>query len=137
MAITPDVLEQNEMSDVLSVPVIQPSLTYRLEGGRIIGKVDGIEAVKQFIQKAIETARNRYLIYDDQYGSELEDLIGANVTPELINEEIPRVITEALIYDDRIESVSNFNIQHQKDLLYISFTVVLFSGESLESEVTL
>ena len=48
----------------------QPSLTYRLDldNGRIVGKVDGLEAVNQAIRKAIITPRFKCLIYDDQYG---------------------------------------------------------------------
>ena len=55
----------------------QPSLTYRLdlENGRIVGKVDGLTAVNQAIRKAIITPRFKCLIYDPQYGSEIEDAI--------------------------------------------------------------
>ena len=50
--------------------------TYRLDldSGRIIGTVDGIEAVNQAIRKAIITARYKCLIYDDDYGGELKDM---------------------------------------------------------------
>ena len=51
-----------------------PSKTYRLdlEEGRILGMVDGQEAVRQAIHKAIITPRWKCLIYDNQYGSEIE-----------------------------------------------------------------
>ena len=37
----------------------QPSLTYKLDlkAGRIVGKVDGLEAVNQYIEKALLTPR--------------------------------------------------------------------------------
>ena len=43
-----------------------PSKTYRLDldKGRIVGKVDGLEAVNQAIRKAIITPRFKCLIYD-------------------------------------------------------------------------
>ena len=55
----------------------QPSLTYRLdlEAGRIVGRVDKLEAVNQAIRKAIITPRFKCLIYDNQYGSEVEEAI--------------------------------------------------------------
>ena len=55
----------------------QPSLTYRLdlENGRIVGRVDKLEAVNQAIRKAIITPRFKCLIYDNQYGSEVEEAI--------------------------------------------------------------
>lgn len=54
-----------------------PSLTYRLDldNGRIVGKVDKLEAVNQAIRKAIITPRFKCLIYDNQYGSEIEEAI--------------------------------------------------------------
>jgi hypothetical protein len=46
------------------------------------------------------------------------------------------VITEALIHDDRIQSVSEFQIKRDSDKLYVTFTVL--SGEqSIEQEVTI
>ncbi|MFT4413182.1 DUF2634 domain-containing protein [Fredinandcohnia humi] len=105
----------------------ESSKTYHFDftTGQFTGKlIDGEEALLQFIHKAIKTARFRYLIYDDQYGCELEDLIGQDISNELLETEIPRLITEALIYDDRIELVRNFSVVREKDKLYVSFEVV-------------
>lgn len=136
MAILPESLESAEIAMVDVPSTVEPSLTYQLLSNRLGGLIDGEEAIKQFIHKAIRTPRNRFLIYDDQYGCELEDLIGANVTRELLYDELPRVITEAIIYDDRIESVTNFNVQQLGDKTYINFTVGLVNGGTIESEVT-
>ena len=136
MAIIPESLEEIENDVLETVLELQPSLTYRIVGDRIIGRVDGKEAVQQFIAKAIRTAWNRFLIYDDQYGCELEDLMGANVTRELLDDEIPRVIREALIYDDRIDDVRNFEITHTGDSVFVNFTAILTNGERIESEVS-
>ena len=78
----------NEVTEAVE----KPSLTYNLdlEKGRIIGKVDGIEAVKQAIHKAIITPRFKCLIYDNQYGSEIRDVIIAqDATPEYTETVIP------------------------------------------------
>ena len=109
---------------------IGPSKTYRLsyESNEIGGIIDGEEALRQFIVKAIRTARFRFLIYDDQYGSELEDLIGADVPIELLQTEIPRIITEALIYDDRVVEVVDFDITRDSDKLFVSFSVGTATG---------
>lgn len=66
----------------------QPSLTYKLDldTGRIVGKVDGLEAVNQFILKALLTPRFHCLVYDNQYGSEIKD----TVTDESATEELIR-----------------------------------------------
>jgi hypothetical protein len=137
MALSP--LQPAEERSKVVTPTPDPSLTYRLdpERGTIGGFIDGDEALRQFITKAIQTARFRYLIYDDQYGSELEDLIGAGGTEELLNEEIPRLIREALIYDDRIADVRDFSIRRESDRVYVEFTVVKTAGGTLTEEVAI
>ena len=65
----------------------KPSRTYRLDlkAGRIVGLVDGLAAVNQAIHKAIITPRFKCLIYDNQYGSEVEDaIIAKDATPDYI-----------------------------------------------------
>jgi phage baseplate assembly protein W len=137
MALSP--LQPAEERVEVVTPTPEPSLTYRLdiEKGEIGGLIDGDEALRQFVSKAIRTARYRYLIYDDEYGSELEDLIGSDVTEAFLNEEIPRIIREALIYDDRIADVRDFNIQREGDGVYIEFIVEKTDGGTLTEEVTL
>lgn len=111
------------VTEVESEP--EPSRTYKLnaETNEIGGFIDGEDALRQFIEKTIRTARFRFLIYDDEYGCELEDLIGEDVTAELLDSEIPTVITDALINDDRIVGVTNFVVTQQADAVFISFDV--------------
>ncbi len=134
MAILPETLETAEI--VEATIDIQPSLTFELLEGRIGGLIDGEAAIRQFIQKAIRTARNRFLAYDDEYGCELEDLLGANVTPEILIDEIPRILKDAILYDDRVESVSDFTINQIKDAVYVNFSVATTQGQTIESEMT-
>lgn len=119
-----------------STPV-QPTRTYSLDfdNGEIGGIVDGESAIRQFIRKAVVTARFRFLIYDDEYGCELDDLIGQDLPLPLLEAEIPRVITEALIYDDRVDDVDDFIIYREGDQLYIEFTVYLTDGTQITESV--
>lgn len=137
MAINP-LLPQDERY-IESEPEIQPSRTYALDfdNNEMGGIIDCEQAIRQFIRKAIKTPRFRFLIYDDEYGCELDDLIGANISDALLQTEIPRVIREALIYDDRIENVSNFVITRKKDMVFIEFTVTTSDGTIIDEEVTL
>lgn len=88
-----------------------PSRTYRLdfENKRIIGKVDDAEAVLQFIKKVMNTDKYAYAIYDWYYGNELFTLIGK--PHAYAKTECPRIIEEALLVDDRILSIENFQFQ--------------------------
>ncbi|WP_028553155.1 DUF2634 domain-containing protein [Paenibacillus sp. UNC451MF] len=116
----------------------KPSRTYSLEfdNGTIGELIDGTAALRQFIRKALATPRYRYLIYNDQYGSEVEKLIGQDLPLALLQSEIPRLIKEALIYDDRIRDVYGFEIRREFDTLYISFSVSTVVG-TIQEEVTL
>lgn len=140
MALTPINFEINTEADdevETSVSEILPSLTYKLGSRRLGARIDGSQAVEQFIQKALSTVRSNYLIYDDSYGSDIQGLIKQSLPLGIIEVEVPRMIEDALIYDDRIEQVSNFVITQKGDALYVNFTVVLTNGESIDSEVIL
>jgi phage baseplate assembly protein W len=100
------------------------------------GIIDGVDAVRQVVRKALITPRFRHMIYNSLYGSELSDLIDQDVTQEFLRTEIPRIITEALIYDDRIRDVGNFAITREGDKLYVSFDVSTVEGVITE-EVTM
>ncbi|MCM3784308.1 DUF2634 domain-containing protein [Neobacillus mesonae] len=117
---------------------VLPLRTYAInfDTGEIGGIVDGTDAIKQFIYKAILTARYRFPIYDSDYGCEIEDLIGSDASIDLLETEVPRVITEALIYDDRISDVYDFTLTREGDRLYVSFFVDV-DEETIPMEVTI
>lgn len=101
----------------------------------IRGDVDDLEAMKQAIWKILQTERYQYLIYDWNYGIELNDLYGKNVS--FVIPELQRRITEALICDDRIESVGEFVFDHSGGEVTAEFVVYTKYGEvTAESVVT-
>jgi hypothetical protein len=65
MALSP--LQPIEEQTETTVVTTEPTKTYKLdfENGVIGDFIDDDEALRQFIYKAIRTARFRYLIYDD------------------------------------------------------------------------
>jgi phage baseplate assembly protein W len=113
------------------------SKTYTLnfETGEIKGMVDGLDAIKQFCIKTINTARFRHVIYSFNYGCEIEELIGMDLSEDFLKAEISRMVTEALEYDDRIDSVEDFEITNEHDNIYINFTVNTMYGDFTLSEV--
>lgn len=114
----------------------EPSKTFRIdfENFRIGNLSDNEEALRQAIVKAILTPRAFYYIYNDNYGCEIWDLVGTNVTNEYLDSEIPRMVTEAIVYDDRINAVTNVTVCREGDTAYISLTVDSIFGE-VEAEV--
>lgn len=119
-------------------PTKQPGLTYALdlENGRIAGKVDTTEALKQAIFLILSTERYKYLMYSWNYGIELTELIGAH--PDVVLAELERIITEALLQDDRILALSNFDFEVNKSAIHVTFCVSSIYGTfDTETEVTI
>ena len=114
----------------------QPSKNYKLhiEQNIIRGTCDGLEAMKQVIYKILNTERYQYIIYSWNYGIELLDLYGEPITYVL--PEIQRRITEALVQDDRINSVDDFNFETiGKRTVNVTFTVHTIFGDIQEEKV--
>ncbi len=82
--------------------------------------VTGNEAIKTWVYKALKTERFRYLIYTWDYGSELDDLIGRNYTPNLTKAECIRYIKEALLINPYIKNVSNIEVVFDTGKLMVS-----------------
>ncbi len=117
----------------------KPSLTYHLdmENGRIVGKIDGIAAVNQAILKAILTPRFKCLIYDNQYGSEIEEtIIAKNATRNYMETAIEGFIKDALLSDTRILSIYDFKMTWQNDKAFLFFKADTIFGET-ELQVSL
>jgi len=116
----------------------QPSLTYRLDldRGRIIGRIDGLDAVEQAIHKALITPRFRCLIYNNQYGSEIKQtVIAGDVSPEYIETEMPRLIKDAVLIDSRVLDVYDFSFSFDSEQAFICFTAKTVFGETVIEEV--
>ena len=114
----------------------QPTHTYKmnLESNLIRGYTDGQEAMKQAIYKSLNTERYQYVMYSWNYGIELLDLYGEPVS--YVCPELERRITEALTWDDRIQSVDNFefNISKKGEIL-VTFTAHTVFGDVVAEKV--
>ena len=106
----------------------QPNKTYKMliDDEKIIGDTDDLEAIEQACYKVLNTERYRYVIYSWNYGIELQDLFGKPIP--YVFSELPRRIREALIQDDRVSDVTNFNLSNQKGNVLAKFEVVTEKG---------
>lgn len=111
----------------------EPSLTYALREDKIIGRYDELEAVKQAVVKILNTERYEHEIYSWDYGIELKELIGKDMEEVIF--QVDTKIKEALIQDDRIEDVTDFEMEQlSSHTLHVSFKVISTKGD-FESEV--
>lgn len=103
---------------------VQPSYTYNFDfdAGRIIGKTDQHNAIVQFCRKVLNTPRYVHEIYDWLYGSEVFTLIGKDYP--FVEIDVVRIVREALLQDERIVEVFDFEIEQTgADRCLISFKV--------------
>lgn len=110
--------------------VKQPSKTYHLDlqRGRIVGFVDGYEAIKQAIIKIMLTEKYAYVIYDHYYGVGLEQYIGKDIS--FVVADLGSTIENALLYDDRILAVNDIEITRGSNIdgLLVKYSVETVDG---------
>lgn len=99
-----------------------------IKNGRFV-VVEGLEAIKIWIYKTLQTPRFRYAIYSDDYGQDLEDLIGSSFTKAAVESEVKRMIYEALMVNPYIEGIEYVEVSFDGDILGISCTVATAYGE--------
>ncbi len=120
-----------------SIPSIEQTLqsgqTYSVdfERGCVTGLADGLAALEQSVYLALGIERYAHEIYSWRYGFEAADFIGK--PKEYAFSEIQRRITEALLQDDRIIDVTDFEFDYKSDAASVSFTVKSTLGD-LQSE---
>lgn len=117
-----------EYSDLLEP---QETRTYAMDfaNKRIIGHVDGKEAVMQSIRKILSTRRFAHLIYNDQYGFDVMNRISVGLTEQYLDSDIPQMTEEALMTDDRITGIGNFVYDITGDNIYVEFTAYTIYGD--------
>lgn len=103
------------------LPPLVPSHTFRVTESGIEGTVDGLEAVVQAARLALQTPRYHFQIFSEDYGSQLEELVGK---PRKYTEGVlEELITETLLEDDRILGVRDFSQQFRGEKAEASFTL--------------
>lgn len=98
------------------------------QDGRII-VVEGLEAIKIWICKALLTARYRWPIYSWNYGSELETLIGTGYSHAATQSEAKRYVEECLLVNPYLKSIKDLKTSFRGEKLTISFTGITDYGE--------
>lgn len=130
----PDVRESSEF-DIVSYDT--RTFKLNLEQNNISGIIDGMDALIQMVETILMTERYQWEIYSWKFGSELESLIGKNMM--LVQTELKRRLTDALMQDDRIVSIKDFKFSKGgsgKMSLLVSFTAETIYGD-LEREVSI
>lgn len=111
----------------------QPSKTWIIDRNtmQVACMDDGLEAVRQAVEIALDVERFRWTIYSTNFGSELDELVGQDEA--LITAEIPRLVEGALSQDDRVVQVEDYVFTRTgPDSMHVSFTVRTVYGDLIE-----
>ena len=100
------------------------------------GKVTGSKAVAVWAWNALKTARFRFETSTFEYGSELEDLIGIAISQDEASMLVNSIVRDALLPNQYIIGIDNFDCTIDSDKLSISFTLITDFGEE-ELNVTI
>ena len=105
-----------------------PTKTYKINIDKesIKGYTDGLDAIVQAVYLILSTERYKHIIYSWDYGVELLDLIGKPMS--YVIADLPRRIKEALLTDNRITDVVDFEFTKKGKQLHTTFTVVTDLG---------
>lgn len=90
--------------------------------------VEGNEALRIWIFKALITERFRYVAYDSDYGSEIDTLIGG-LNSRVILSELKRFIIEALMVNPYILELSNFQFTQSGSGVRVEFDCATIYGK--------
>ena len=106
-----------------------PSKTYYINRNtnRISGYIDDKDAIVQAIYLILSTERYESVIYNWYYGTEFDSLVGKN--KDFVKSELKRRIAEAILEDDRILDVTDFDISFNKDVANVVFLVETNIGD--------
>lgn len=108
--------------------------TYQVLPDKIEGFVDDLEALKQAIYKVLDTEQYEYPVYSFNYGIAWKELVGEE--RPYVRAEMKRMIQEALLRDDRIQEVDEFDFSFTGDTCQCSFHVTSIYGDiEIETEV--
>ena len=110
----------------------RPSKTWIIDRNTMqVGYMDeGLEAVRQAVEIALNVDRFRWQIYNTNFGNELNDLIGDDA--DYIMSEFPRMVDDALSVDDRVIDTADYLFNIDGDSMTVSFTVNTVFGAFAE-----
>jgi len=91
------------------------------------------EAMKVWIYKTLKTERWRYRAYDNAYGIELEQFIGASANNADNAAEVERYINESLLINPYIKSIDSIIFTNESDVLEFTIELTTIYGPLMVS----
>lgn len=131
-------LKQNEKKEKKELPpfkeyAINFDTLEPLKNGDKLVELNGNEALKVWIFKALKTKRNFYGIHSGSYGNDLDEHIGTIYQESVKNALIISEIKDCLLVNPYILDCYNFDLSYNSDdnHLDVSFNISTVYGESV------
>ncbi len=99
--------------------------------GRVVGMIDGFDALLQSIEVMLQTPRFKHEIFSWNYGNELYNCVGKQYDEVVLF--ATEYITSALKSDNRVNDVYDFEFNKSRDCVQISFKIDTVYGEAERS----
>lgn len=111
--------------------VIPEEYEIDFETGQLTGRiVEGLDAVRVWIWIALQTAKNRFYIYSQDFGQDFDELVGTSYTQGYVEMEYERMIEECLSGNEYIEGIENYEFRiDEKGEIRINFKIRTIFGE--------
>lgn len=94
-----------------------------------INIIEGVAALKIWIYKTLLSQRGRYQAYTWNYGNDLDSLIGAAMTRDVVSSEAKRITEEALYMNKHIFNLKNFKVTLTDNTMQIDFVAETDAGK--------
>lgn len=91
--------------------------------------LEGNEALRVWVYKALKIDRFQHEIYSWDFGSEITDLMGKGYTQALTQSEIKRYIEEALYINPYIKEVQILETSFKENILSVKLSISSVYGE--------
>ncbi|KZL94375.1 DUF2634 domain-containing protein [Clostridium magnum] len=101
---------------------------FRLVNGKFV-IVEGPEALKIWMWKALKTVKMTYSVYSDSYGHDLDTLVGQGFSSGMVESEARRLVLECISANSHITGIKNFSANSNGDTLTVGFTALTDQGE--------
>jgi len=111
------------------------TMQYKKDSKGNVILLDKFESYLQWCQLAVMTDRNNYIAYDEKFG--IDSLIGSP-DRKLIESELERIISDALLIHPLTQNVDNFTFTWKNDIVYCEYRIISTLGsayKNLEKEI--
>lgn len=101
-------------------------LIWKIEGDRMRGTRNKLEAVVQSVKKRLDTEADVYEIYSENYGLKTLDLVGKDADYAALT--LKRRIEESLKFDKRVLNITFIESTVQERVIALSFEIICIYG---------